>query len=108
MTLEEIRARIPLVAGCIQCGDCCGHVPASLEEFGRIKLWAEEKQDCRFLENGKCTIYDERPIMCRLFGLHEELRCPHGARGDRDLMIEEIKLLFAEYDKLLDEGEVWL
>ena len=108
MTIDEIRARIPAVSGCIQCGDCCGRVPAALEEYTRLSHWREEEEDCRFLRDGKCEIYEERPIMCRLFGLHEMLRCPHGARGERDLTMDEIMALFSEYNPFLDAGEVWL
>jgi len=31
--------------------------------------WIEPERTCIFLESGRCTIYDRRPLACRLFGL---------------------------------------
>lgn len=32
---------------------------------------------------GKCRIYNQRPLICRLFGLVKALRCPHGCQPSR-------------------------
>lgn len=37
---------------------------------------------CPFLENGRCTIYSERPAICRLWGASEALRCPYGCKPE--------------------------
>ncbi len=31
--------------------------------------WIEPERTCIFLESGRCTIYERRPLACRLFGL---------------------------------------
>jgi hypothetical protein len=32
-------------------------------------------------ENHKCAIYDERPEVCRLYGMIDRLPCPHFKRS---------------------------
>jgi Fe-S-cluster containining protein len=34
---------------------------------------------CVYATKQGCSCYEERPIMCRLFGAVEDLRCPRGA-----------------------------
>lgn len=36
--------------------------------------------DCPALEDGRCTVYDSRPTICRLWGTSDALPCPHGCR----------------------------
>ncbi|MES2019261.1 MAG: YkgJ family cysteine cluster protein, partial [Pseudomonadota bacterium] len=42
--------------------------------------------DCVHLGEQGCTVYHERPLVCRLFGTTPRLACPHG-RGPA-LMID--------------------
>lgn len=64
------------------CNQCCHDtVPMSkyeLQRIGDAKTY-QYKGKCRFWSNG-CTIYDVRPMMCRLFGLVDSfpgLICPY-------------------------------
>ena len=57
------------------CHDCCGPVTTSAEEMARLprKSRAEqdaalERLDCVHLGPNGCTVYQERPMICRLFG----------------------------------------
>jgi Fe-S-cluster containining protein len=34
---------------------------------------------CPLNENGRCLVYDHRPLICRLHGIPHELRRPHGS-----------------------------
>ena len=67
------------------CHDCCGPVTASSEEVQRLppKSNAEHEQawahlNCVYLGPDGCTVYAERPLICRLFGTTASLPCPHG------------------------------
>ena len=68
---------------CIEgCTDCCGPVPWSVHELKQAGL-AEppaERADhaCVFSLVGHCGIHERRPLMCRLYGAVEDMRCPHG------------------------------
>lgn len=59
------------------CGDCCGVVPATEDEFRSIRRFIEQKEivpaasldgTCPLYQNGGCSIYPVRPLICRLFG----------------------------------------
>jgi Fe-S-cluster containining protein len=69
------------------CGECCGLVPATEEEFSRIKTFIKIKKivpkdngiTCPFFEN-TCKVYPVRPLICRVFGHDDDPRatCPRG------------------------------
>jgi Fe-S-cluster containining protein len=35
---------------------------------------------CPALVDGRCSVYDVRPLICRLYASAEGLRCPHGCQ----------------------------
>lgn len=79
-------------AGCK--GDCCGPVPIpratfekhkdkinnyTLVEFGNEVLPDREgRTQCLFLgDDYKCMIYEDRPEVCKMYGVSLELPCPY-------------------------------
>lgn len=80
MTLDKIRNKIPAFTCKKGCHDCCGPVPFSEEELARVDERELTSLTCPYLSKNGCDIYEERPIMCRLFGAVEDLPCPHGCR----------------------------
>lgn len=79
--IKKIRKQIPSFDCIPGCTDCCGPVPFSQTEWDRIdnKLKGESL-NCPYSLNGSCDIYDDRPIICRLFGTVDKLKCPHGCK----------------------------
>ena len=76
------------------CSDCCGPVMFPKELFEKHKhkirviyelyedthevMPTTEDSKCVFLDvNYKCTIYDERPPVCQMYGRIPDLQCPH-------------------------------
>lgn len=67
------------------CGECCGIVPVTSEEFQRVKNFAKQRGiipkeqgiTCPFYDN-TCQVYPVRPLACRLFGHVEKMTCPRG------------------------------
>ena len=71
------------------CGECCGvHywstmewkiITAFLKEHGRKQQYAREILDmCPYLDERKrCTIYEVRPAICRLYGVVQAMQCPY-------------------------------
>lgn len=58
---------------------------------------------CVFLDDAnKCSIYDIRPAVCRIFGAseHHRLTCPHGARPERLMTVKETDALMDKVDSL--------
>jgi hypothetical protein len=71
------------------CGECCGLVPVTETEFRRVKRFVEERGivpvehadgTCPLYQNGKCTVYPVRPLVCQLFGHAPDplMTCPRG------------------------------
>lgn len=58
-------------------------------------LVGDKKKRCPLLRFGRCTTYDARPLLCRLYGLVPSMRCPYGCEPDRWLTDEEGRELLA-------------
>ena len=108
--LRMLYREVPAVDGCKpECGKCCGPVPWSPAEIARVAsripvtalrlpapggpegfvLLADATTPaCAFLGPDRaCTVYDARPLMCRMFGAADvpNMRCPFGAKARRPL-----------------------
>jgi len=77
------------------CSECCGVVPIPMDTWNKFKhlarkpkVFNEDKAEgvvyainddffCAFLKDNKCAIYENRPKICRDYGLIEGLPCPH-------------------------------
>lgn len=88
--IRFFRRQIPEFACIPGCHDCCGPVLASTDELARLpRKDAQQRQDaleqwnCAHLGPQGCSVYDERPLVCRLFGTTPRLACPHGRRPER-------------------------
>jgi Fe-S-cluster containining protein len=76
---------------CIKgCGKCCGIAVSNGQNFVQIINYAKQhgiepiKQgsQCPWYQNGGCTVYEVRPVTCRLFGKidHPMMRCHEGGK----------------------------
>lgn len=92
---------------CIEgCHDCCGRVPFTAEERTKVEetrpdiTWRPMGEKfmpddglqftrCAFLGEAGCTIYKDRPMVCRLFGSAKGRECPHEKRPKRMLTKEQ-------------------
>lgn len=69
---------------CLGCGACCVYPPCSEQERSLIIDFCyrndikpvDNGDTCPFRQDGKCAIYEVRPVPCRLAGYHEkEMPC---------------------------------
>lgn len=89
--IQRQYERIPSFTCKEGCTECCGVVPFTEEEWAQ--LTPEEQQRptkglvCRFKGEHGCTIYDRRPMLCRLFGAvdSEKMTCWHGCGPEKKL-----------------------
>ncbi len=44
---------------------------------------------CPMLKDGACTVYEQRPFICRVWGLTKKTACPHGCVPERWLSDDE-------------------
>jgi Fe-S-cluster containining protein len=57
---------------------------------------------CPLLQDRRCTAYDLRPLICRLYGSTPGLTCEHGCAPDELMSREEVIILTRELQELTD------
>ncbi len=67
------------------CAESCGPIVPSFAEDMRIMERHNVSIDfdkttltCSLLKDGKCSIYEDRPLLCRLWGVVEKMPCVFG------------------------------
>jgi Fe-S-cluster containining protein len=95
LVLDQLYASIPDCRCRGLCIDSCGPVPFTAEERDRVPAspidlvqWSpfldkfmpepDAEGRCHFLVAGLCSIYEHRPMVCRLYGSAPGLPCSHG------------------------------
>ncbi len=106
--LRQIEAELPTINCKKLCQSYCGVIPMTHLEHERMEGVAGKIETtelplphgtfrvmmtgdgtCPMLRDGKCSVYEVRPMICRLWGLVEKLRCPHGCTPSRWISDEE-------------------
>jgi Fe-S-cluster containining protein len=79
---------------CGSCIECCANVPVNAkemvaiqqvvqampqEQIDRLRAQKRENGACPLadVENKRCTVYDARPWLCRMFGYMEKMQCTY-------------------------------
>lgn len=116
-SLERIYRSIPTVACQGLCTQSCGPIDMSPEERRRIAaqgvtippaaealhaiISGEQTGDCPALADGRCSVYNDRPLICRLWGAVESMPCPHGCEVIPGLLMDAgARMLIARTLKL--------
>lgn len=85
-----------------KCAESCGPIAMTRIEEGRIieRTGSPPTFDatltCSLLRDDRCTVYDIRPAICRLWGLVESMPCPWGCVPERYLSDREGHLFLAQ------------
>lgn len=106
-SLEELYKSLPTINCKRLCQECCGPVipsallPAEAVKFSILPI-ISVRQDltCGALLLGQCSVYSNRPLICRLYGCVEAMRCPFGCEPAfwmTDEQVEEILREQGEY-----------
>lgn len=109
--IRFFRQHIPEFTCVPGCHDCCGPIMAAPIEIADLPELSEEARasalerwDCPHLTINGCGAYDDRPLICRLFGTTPRLACPHGRQPPEmiDPAIElQIELFFSKNRRVL-------
>lgn len=80
--LDALYAELPTIQCRGRCADACGPIQMSRVEWARM-IDARGKRKattimCPYLEKERCIAYRVRPMICRLWGVVESLKCPWG------------------------------
>jgi len=105
--LEAIYAALPSLDCRMLCHPACGPIVMSEREHERLTRAhgareVEADLVCPYLEreSGLCGAYEVRPLICRLWGLVETMRCEWGCVPERYLTQAEAEALLAEVQAL--------
>ena len=112
MSLSEVYAKVPHIRCKGLCDRYCGPVPVSRRELkamrrasgkrlriayehsnGHVTLKPRKNWHCPCLKGNRCTIYEDRPLICRVWGVAEDLECPHGCKPSRVMTKDEVFIL---------------
>lgn len=106
--IRRLRLLIPTFECVPGCSDCCGPVPFSKWEWSQVRTKKTATcLDCPYATPAGCEIYEDRPILCRLFGAVADeplLACPHGRGPARPLTADEGRRIATEYARLVEGG----
>lgn len=106
--LERIQAlyrRVPRLVCKGRCASSCGVIMLQASEYEAIRKVRDIPETsglaCPLLDRGRCTVYDMRPLICRIWGTVRDanaplMRCPWGCRPKRWLTDVEGRALIAE------------
>ncbi len=105
--LDRLSARLPTIVCQGKCQRYCGHVPMSRLERDRIVERVGEPRtfhgfNCNLLDKstGRCTVYEIRPLICRIWGCVKKLACPHGCKPSRWMSDKEAKAFVVKIHEL--------
>lgn len=108
--IKILRNVIPKMKCKITCSDCCGPIPFSKWEWEQIqnKKYSVNGVDCPYISFLGCEIYNDRPIMCRLFGTskNDKIECPYGHIAVNPLSEEISRQIVRIYGKIIQKGKV--
>ena len=103
--LIALYKRIPPAPPCAKhCTKCCGPVfmaKVEAEMLGVGECVTPHDPDtlkCAFIKDGKCSVYDKRPLTCRIFNTttgEHPLACFHTENGT--LSTGEVEAIYEEY-----------
>lgn len=120
MTPEEFSSAATRL--CAACGMCCdgtmfqivrmqpGEVPAELGKLG-LKIRCRDgeyymEQPCSALSEKRCTVYEQRPVRCRLFNCQQLGRVERGETTESEamMMILETRALVEKVRGLIEQS----
>lgn len=100
--IQQIYNLLPRINCTGECWEDCRGIDMSFTErhalrkaTGKTVEALEPDEMCPVLdtETHRCTGYKARPMICRIYGLSEALRCPKGCLPDRELSDKELIML---------------
>lgn len=102
-SLERIYRAVPTVNCRGLCAESCGPIDMAPAERARITdlgvtipepvdaldaIAAGGSPDCPALTDSRCSVYVDRPLICRLWGAVESMPCPHGCEVTPGLLMD--------------------
>ncbi len=99
--LQELYSQVPDANCKGLCHQACGPIEmgelerqqireGGVEILPAVDMLVSGNTDCAALSPlGKCTVYEQRPMICRLYGVVETMRCEYGCKPDGGFLTVE-------------------
>lgn len=112
---EKIYNQIPFIHCKGKCYQACGIIAMSETEMKHLKNeypdldftpdgFIERAKygclDCPALIDKRCSIYKDRPLVCRLYGVVKKMKCEHGCKPSRYLPETKARQLIDRMDEI--------
>lgn len=105
--LDALYAELPTVDCQGHCAQACGPITMTPAEWRRLNDAStavpsiDGNFHCTLLtKEGRCSVYEVRPLICRMFGVARGLECPWGCEPTRWLSLEEGMRVMARASKI--------
>ncbi len=102
--LKLIYDQVPKIKCKGLCSDACAYILMSKfeqkiinDKYGTCDLL---QNPCPKLVNGRCSIYEDRPYVCRAYGVAPGLECPFGCTAEATMSAKQSMKLFSQVDEL--------
>ncbi len=108
--LDALYRTLPRLECRGMCSESCGPIAMSAVERQRLVQISSRHRTspvCPLLHDGRCQAYQERPLICRLWGIAEEMPCPFGCKPQRVITREEGFELLAKARAIGGESEMY-
>lgn len=110
MDVKDIYKMIPKFECKKGCSACCGIVPIIPQEAKNLNLKKAfvlpfSGLTCKYSCKEGCKVYEDRPLLCRLYGVVHKMPCTCGGKPERMLSLEEEDKIMSAY-KLLGNGMI--
>lgn len=115
--LKQIYQQVPNIECKGLCHTTCGVIPLSNIEnksisnqigydFNANQLSHVQNGSltCPLLKEDKCSIYNNRPLVCRLYGVVEKMKCIYGCKPVKYLDEKKARRLIKKLESLGDSN----
>lgn len=98
----ELYGRIPETKCKEGCHKCCSNIIQFTPSEERMMGGYSWDGKCGHLQDGKCSTYENRPFVCRLYGASELLVC-EDCVPERLLSEDETLAIVREYNEIMQD-----
>lgn len=116
LKLRDIYAKLPKLNCKGLCQDSCGPINCTEEEAALLldqvhkARFPSDPTTCPFLgpKSGTCQVYEDRPLICRTWGLDPRMKCHYGCEPEGWINAAYFQQLIQEIQEVIPEGVSFL
>lgn len=112
--LHKIYRKIPTGNCKGLCQGSCSLIGMEKGEYERLtqvsgkEPFFTEEGSCGYLVDGRCSVYNDRPTICRLYGVTEKLPCNYGCNSPTVLSENSSQKILGEVQALVGGDRMYV